>query len=153
MKTPPLWVAILSAWRRSVLLCCKLMDLFSMHLEFSIHSLWPAAEVLPQPLYVMSLCKLAIGVYRVSWLMCVWRQLASTAYNRLTTNDAIWHRLTLAAYYQLAQSVLKIRFCASKKGGIGGGGQVSARDAMHMAAALASCRKTELAGPFLTLLA
>ena len=29
------------------------------------------------------------------------------------------------------------RFCASKKGGIGGGGWVSARGAMHMAAALA----------------
>ena len=33
------------------------------------------------------------------------------------------------------------RFCASKKGGIGGGGRVSARDAVHMAAALAGCRK------------
>ena len=42
-------------------------------------------------------------------------------------------------------SVAAIRFedgfCASKKGGIGGGGQVSARDAAHMAAALAGCRK------------
>ena len=36
MKTPPCWVAILSAWRRSVLPCCKLMNLFSMRLEFSI---------------------------------------------------------------------------------------------------------------------
>ena len=35
----------------------------------------------------------------------------------------------------------KDRFFANKKGGIGGGGQVSARGAMHMAAALASCRK------------
>ena len=33
------------------------------------------------------------------------------------------------------------RFCASKKGGIGGGGQVSARGAVHMAATLAGCRK------------
>ena len=34
------------------------------------------------------------------------------------------------------------RFCASKKkGGIGGGGRVSARSAVHMAAALAGCRK------------
>ena len=33
------------------------------------------------------------------------------------------------------------RFCASKKGGIGGGGCVSARGAVHMAAALAGCRK------------
>ena len=32
------------------------------------------------------------------------------------------------------------RFCASKKGGIGGG-RVSARGAVHMAAALAGCRK------------
>ena len=29
------------------------------------------------------------------------------------------------------------RFCASKKGGIGGGGRVSARGAVHMAATLA----------------
>ena len=33
------------------------------------------------------------------------------------------------------------RFCASKKGGIGGGGRVSGQDAVHMAAALAGCRK------------
>ena len=33
------------------------------------------------------------------------------------------------------------RFCASKKDGIGGGGRVSARGAVHMAAALAGCRK------------
>ena len=33
------------------------------------------------------------------------------------------------------------RFCTSKKGGIGGGGRVSAQGAVHMAAALAGCRK------------
>ena len=33
------------------------------------------------------------------------------------------------------------RFCASKKGGIGGGRRVSARGAVHMTAALAGCRK------------
>ena len=33
------------------------------------------------------------------------------------------------------------RFCASKKGGIGRGGQVSAWGAVHMVAALAGCRK------------
>ena len=33
------------------------------------------------------------------------------------------------------------RFSTSKKGGIGGGGQVSARGAMQMAAALAGYRK------------
>ena len=32
-------------------------------------------------------------------------------------------------------------FCTSKKGGIGGGGQVSALGAVHIAAALAGCRK------------
>ena len=36
---------------------------------------------------------------------------------------------------------LEDRFCASKKSGIGGGGQVSARGAVHMAAALVGCRK------------
>ena len=35
----------------------------------------------------------------------------------------------------------EVRFCASKKGGIGEGGRVSARGAVHMAAALAGCRK------------
>ena len=42
-------------------------------------------------------------------------------------------QLTLAACYQLAQSVLKI--CANRQGGIGEGGRVLAR-AVHMAAFL-----------------
>ena len=33
------------------------------------------------------------------------------------------------------------KICASKKGGIGGGGQISAWGAVHMAAAVADCRK------------
>ena len=33
------------------------------------------------------------------------------------------------------------RFCATKKGEIGGGGRVSVQGAVHMAAALAGCRK------------
>ena len=33
------------------------------------------------------------------------------------------------------------RFCASKKGRIGGGGRVSVQSAVHMAAALTGCRK------------
>ena len=37
--------------------------------------------------------------------------------NPLTTDDAIWCRLTLAACYQLAQSVLKIGFALAKKAG------------------------------------
>ena len=58
--------------------------------------------------------------------------------NPLTTDDECTRHETLAACYQLAQSILKIGF---KKSGIGGGGQVSARGAVHMAAALAGCRK------------
>ena len=54
--------------------------------------------------------------------------------NHLTTDDECTRHETLAACYQLAQSVLKI-------GGIGGGRRVSARGAVHMAAALAVCRK------------
>ena len=37
--------------------------------------------------------------------------------NPLTTDDAIWHRLTFAACYQLAQSVLKIGLPLAKKVG------------------------------------
>ena len=37
------------------------------------------------------------------------------------------------------------RFCASKKGGIGGGGWAYSRHAVHMAAAMAGCR-TALVG-------
>ena len=56
--------------------------------------------------------------YSTSWQGFVYD---SVWFNPLTTDDAIWRRLTLAACYQLAQSVLKIGFaCASKKGGIGG---------------------------------
>ena len=54
MNTPTLWVANISAWRRSVFPSSKLTDLLNTHLEFPIHSLWPAAELLPQPSYVMS---------------------------------------------------------------------------------------------------
>ena len=43
--------------------------------------------------------------------------------------------------YQLAQSVLKICFSLAKKGGIGGGGHVSAEGGVHMAAGLAGYRK------------
>ena len=48
----------------------------------------------------------------------------------------------------------KNRFYASKKGGIRRGGRVSAQGAVHMAAALAGCRKPQsaLAGPFLSFL-
>ena len=55
--------------------------------------------------------------------------------NPLTADDVIWHCLTLAACYQLAQSVLKIGFALAKKAGWGSWG--SPRSAVHMAAALA----------------
>ena len=41
----------------------------------------------------------------------------AVCFNPLTTDDAIWRRLTLAACYQLAQSVLKIGFVLAKKAG------------------------------------
>ena len=43
--------------------------------------------------------------------------LTSLVLNPLTTDDAIWRRLTLAACYQLAQSVLKLGFVLAKKAG------------------------------------
>ena len=61
--------------------------------------------------------------------------------NPLTTDDECTYHATLAACYQLAQSVLKIVFALAKKSGIRGGGQISAWGAVHMVAALAGCRK------------
>ena len=50
------------------------------------------------------------------------------------------------------QSVLKIGFVVAKKGGIGGGGRVLARGAMHMTVALVEKLWSVLAGPFLSFL-
>ena len=36
-------------------------------------------------------------------------------FNPLTTDDAIWRRLTLATCYQMAQSILKIGLALAKK--------------------------------------
>ena len=52
--------------------------------------------------------------------------------------ESIWCRLTLAACYQLVQSILKIGFALAKNVGLG---EVVRRGAVHMAAALAGCRK------------
>ena len=41
----------------------------------------------------------------------------SHIFNPLTTDDALWHCLTLAVCYQLVQSVLKISFVLTKKVG------------------------------------
>ena len=49
--------------------------------------------------------------------------------NPLTTNDAVWRRLTLAACYQLAQSVLKIGSALAERVGQGEvGGCISLGD-------------------------
>ena len=46
-------------------------------------------------------------------------------------------RLTLAACMLSVGAIrFEDRFCARKKGGMGGGGRVSAQSALHMAAAL-----------------
>ena len=47
----------------------------------------------------------------------------------------LWRMLSVGAI------CFEDRFCATQKGGIGRGGRVSARGAVHMAAALAGCRK------------
>ena len=44
---------------------------------------------------------------------------ASATLNPLTTDDAFWHRLTLAACYRLAQSVLKVGSALAKRVGQG----------------------------------
>ena len=41
------------------------------------------------------------------------------SFNPLTTNDAFWHQLTLAACYQLAQSILKIGSVLAERVGQG----------------------------------
>ena len=46
-----------------------------------------------------------------------WSEKPQREFNPLTTDDAIWRCLTLAACYQLVQSVLKIGFVLAKKGG------------------------------------
>ena len=58
--------------------------------------------------------------------------------NPLTTDDECTRHATLGVCYQLAQSILNIGFALAKKVG---GGRISVRGAVHMAAALADCRK------------
>ena len=57
-----------------------------------------------------------------------------------TTDDKCTHHATLAAYYQLSQSLLKIGFVLAKRVGWGVGGH-SLQSAVHMAAVLAGCRR------------
>ena len=56
----------------------------------------------------------------------------------VTTDDTIWHILT-GRMLSVGAIRFENRFCASKKGGIRGGGWVSGQGAVHMATALASC--------------
>ena len=61
-------------------------------------------------------------------------------FNPLTTDDECTRLATLAACYQSAQSILKIGFAVAKRWDRGR--RVgSPRAALHMAAALAGCRK------------
>ena len=61
-------------------------------------------------------------------------------FNPLTTDDKCTRHATLAARYQLAQSVLKIGFALAKRQDRGRW-VGSPRNAVHMAAALVGCRK------------
>ena len=60
-----------SAWKRSVFLCSKLINLLNTRLEFPIYSLWPAAELLSRPSYVMSSCKSAIVIGAILFYVVV----------------------------------------------------------------------------------
>ena len=113
--------------------------------------MWPHVQLIPCFLHILAYMELAYSFWRgaavlktTNWLckqlaFCYcWFQVSLI--NPLSTDDAIWHRLTLAAFYQLAHC-FEDRFCARKKGRIGGGGWVSVRGAVHIAAAFAGCRK------------
>ena len=65
------------------------------------------------------------------------------------TDDECTRHATLAACYQLAQSFLMLGL-HYQKSRIGGGGRVSAWGVMHMAAALAGCRKALVGTGFST---
>ena len=69
-----------------------------------------------------------VGKGRRSKVWYMWRTCPSMEYliNHLTTDDAIWHCLTLVTRYQLVIRFEDIDFVLAKKGGIGGGGRVSA---------------------------
>ena len=115
---------------------CQYVDLcFHASSLPCLHTFWHA---IPTSFYIFN-----VFYFLVSILFCV---------NPLTTDDECTCHATLAASYQLAQSVLKIGFAlASKKGGIGGVGWVSARSAVHMAADWLAVEKPwlALAWPFL----
>ena len=61
------------------------------------------------------------------------------------TDNKCTHHATLATCYRWHNPFFEDGFFTSRKDGIGGGRQVSAQDAMHMAAAFAGCR-TALVG-------
>ena len=69
------------------------------------HSLWTHGQ-----LYV----NLFMCMYKTSWI--AWM---TDCLNPLTTNDTYMHCLTLGAYSQLTQSILKIAFALAKRVGKG----------------------------------
>ena len=76
--------------------------------------------------------------------------------NPLITDDAIWHHLTLAARMLSVGAIhFEDRFCASKKGGIGGGGgfQLGVPCTWQLPWLAVEKPWSALAGPLLTLLA
>ena len=78
-----------------------------------------------------------------------------TIINPLTTDDVFWHHLTLAACYQLPQSVLKNSFATSKRGGKRevGGFRYRALCTQQLPWLVVEWPWLALAGPFLILLA
>ena len=67
--------------------------------------------------------------------------------NPITTDDAFGVVMVSSDFGRMLSVgtiCFEDRFCASKKGGIGGGGRDSAWGAVHMAAALAGYRKASV---------
>ena len=89
----------------------------------------------------------------LKYILLLWKN--KCLLNPLTTNDAIWHSLTLAACYQLPQSVLKIGFALAKKAGQVevGGFQHGVLCTWQLPWLAVEKPWSALAGPFLTLLA
>ena len=62
-------------------------------------------------------------------------------FNPLPTDEAFWRRQVLAALLSVGAICFEDRFCASRKGGTGGGGWVHRPALQCMVAVAAACRK------------
>ena len=79
-----------------LLLITSYKGVYQEKYKIPIHSLWHAIEVLSQPLYVMSLCKSAIGVVAAIYSNRTWVytfellefHISVAMYSQLTTNSA-----------------------------------------------------------------